>query len=68
MQNNAIVDINDQEDFSKNRDYQRKTVIEIIRFIDDCSSQCFPQMDRNNFLDTFKGIIVKRNISNAPDF
>jgi hypothetical protein len=38
MQNDAIVDINDQEDYSKNRDYQRKTVIEIIRFIDDCSS------------------------------
>ena len=68
MQNDAIVDINDQEDYSKNRDYQRKTVIEIIRFIDDCSSQCFPQMDRNNFLETFKGIIVKRNVPNGPDF
>ena len=57
-----------EEDYMKLRENQKKVVIEIIRFIDDNSTNCFPQMDRCNFLDTFKGIIVKRNLVNIPDY
>jgi hypothetical protein len=50
------------------KERQKKIILEIIRIIDENLSTCFPQIDRNNFLETFNDVILKHKIKQDFSF
>ena len=41
---------------------QKDMIVEIVRLLDKHLEVCFPQMDRENFLETFKSIIIVNSL------
>lgn len=50
------------------KERQKKIILEIIRIIDENLNTCFPQIDRNNFLETFNDIIYRHKIKPEKDY